>query len=313
MGKRIKKLEVHEVSLVRRGANPGAKVLLIKSRGGILDRAKKALGWTTRKALESAEQLDAYAALRAAFLEAATAAAQAGEAETLKTSVDELLAGAAALDPSAKLPAPDVFMAGGDDAEARLAAVNEGLTAVDAALGIEAQNEPELEDEDMTKPTDADGILKKKDEEIAALKAELAKSKKDGETMELRLGELATKFTALETSAMRKSVAAEVSTLAHDGLTAEEAVDALIAPKPEHVRKLLTAFTAKSGEMSALFKAHGFRSAAQDSPQPVSKMVDERAQALLKSQPSLQYAQARAQVLQSLTPDEREAFNQERA
>jgi len=312
MGKRITKLEVHEVSLVRRGANAGAKVLLIKSKGGLMERAKKALGMTTRKALESAEQLDAYGALRAAFLQAAMDAADAGDAERLKTSVDEFLAGAAALDASAKLPTAEAFM-GGEDAEQRLASLAAGVTAVDAALGIEVeQEEPELE-EDMTKPADADGILKKKDEEIAALKAELAKSKKDGEAMEHRLGELATKFTALETSALRKSVAAEVAQLAHDGLTAEEAVDALIAPKPEHVRKLMTAATAKSGEMSALFKAHGFRGPAQDSPKPVTKLVEERAQAVLKSQPNLQYLQARSQALQSLTPDEREAFNQERA
>lgn len=314
MGKRITKLEVHEVSLVRRGANPGAKVLLIKSRAGLLDRAKKALGWTTRKALESDEQLDAYGALRAAFIEAAGPAAEAGDAETLKTSVDEFLAGAAALDASAKLPAAETFITGGEDAEKRLAAVAAGVAAVDAALGIEAQlAEPELEEEDMTKPADADGILKQKDVEIAALKAELAKSRKEGEALETRLGELAGRFTAMEQDALRKSLKAEVAGYAHDGLTADETVEALIAPKPEHVRKLLTAATAKSGEMSALFKAHGFRGTPQDAPRPVTKMVAERAETLRKSNPSLPEAVARSQALQSLTAEEREAFNQERA
>lgn len=312
MGKRITKLEVHEVSLVRRGANPGAKVVLIKSRGGLVERVKRGLGLTTRKALESAEQLDAYGALRAAFVEAAAAAAEAGDAETLKTSVAEFLAGAAALDASAELPAPETFLVSSEDAEERLAAVAAGLAAVDAALGIEVQ-EPNMEEENMTKPADADGVLKQKDAEIAALKAQLEKSQKEGEALEKRLGELAGRFTALEQAALRKSLEAEVSSLAHDGLTRDEAVEALMAPKPEHVRKLLAAATAKSGEMSALFKAHGFRGTPQDSPQPVTKMVSERAADLRKSNPSMSEVVARAQVLQALTPAEREAFNQERA
>lgn len=159
---------------------------------------------------------------------------------------------------------------------------------------------------------DAETVTLKKalaDAETRAAAAEADAKKATGSVEQLRK-----EFEDGKRAALRKDLATEVASYAHDGLSADEAVDALTAPTPDHVRKLLKAATVKDGKMTGLMKAAGVRGAETPGAEggTVAK-VEAATVELRKANPALTLHQARAAVLKKMSAEEVAAFNEEKS
>lgn len=186
--RRLKNLDVHEVSLVGKGAN-GKKYLIIKSQTGeampantpapVAEKLLAAFARIPKEKIEAIQLVakSARARVRKADGEADEAAADAGDGALSSDAQDALRAAFRMLAPWSEELTPDVM---GDFTDALGVAADEADEAPDAEAGDDVGKAEDAEDKDDAGVTKAEGEDDKAEQDAKASKSAEGEEEEDG-------------------------------------------------------------------------------------------------------------------------------------